>query len=605
MIRKLVLSIFIFTLAFGAKFSYAKVKHHGDKKEKIESCKFEKKDSTAPSKKSRLYKYEKSGKDQTSKKKSWFSNVFGSKRKMSKEGEKNKKANKLKNYRIKKAERKARKAQWREERELREKEADRRRAMREERLAEEKRMQKIARKKAMKQWKAIHMADLEQDYADGQYADLYKRPAWPFHMLYADNTNLMEVSAGFEHETNFFTSDGSTLDLSASVFGEKEFTFRDILLALDLNKRIVGATSVLDEVDNNYPWEHLAAEAPGGGHSGLYNKKLIFFSEQNQYDFHFNYGRYIKDKDVFIGFEVPVVYKNRRLKFDTDVVPCNGVNEATVDDVYLRTFQRELFEYILAAKDMTYREKVSTIGLGDFATFINFKVNTKFVEVFKWGAKIVWPTAKDPSTTKLWDPEVGKGFTQFKVFGSVMFNKQSSYFNPHMFAQVTYLWAGHKNKRVPKVITYDGGSNGDVVGTATMALGDRVEYNDIAFTEPDTRIVAFSDNVKSVKIRPGAEFNVRIGNIWEKLILRRAFLDVYYDFRAKLKDRVLNSGLNEFVWQVHRLEENTMQLEHKAGIDFSYQYDIHSRLNVGAEYTFAGINVPDTFRANIGLIVEF
>lgn len=677
MIRKLVLSLFIFSLALGSQDLFAKKKTHKNKKEEIVAL--AKIEEIKPEKKSRLKKHkdhkknksvvktskkDKSKKETSKKikkvkspkikkekqikpkkvkkiktikndgipkhkkkkveskpvksqvsvkeepkkktrvkdKKSAFSKFFGGS-KDSKEKIKQHAAKTEQQHQANRIDRMARRASWRAEQKERDREADYQRQLRKEKLIAEKDMRTKLRSKSLMQWKAMRLADLSQDYADGQYADLYKRPAWPFYMLFADEKNLLQINTSFEHATNWFNSVGSTQDLSAGTFGEQDFYWRDILLALDLNKRTVGANTVLTAVDTNYPWEHLAGG--DGDDSALYNKKLIFFGSENKLSLDINYGRYIKDKDVFIGIEVPVAYKQTRLKFDTDVIPCNGENADTIDNIYLRTFQRELFDYVLRAKNLYYHEKTSTIGLGDISTLINFNVNTKYVEKLKWGGKIVWPTAKDADTKKLFAPELGKGFTQFKVFSSVMFNKQSKYFNPHMFMELTYVWEGHKNKRVPKVVTFDGVNPNPNTLEGVVALGDRVQYNAIAFSEPDSKIVAFADNVKSVKIRPGAEFNFRLGNIWEKLICRRAFLDVYYDFRGKIKDKILNSGLSESEWQVSRLEENTMQIEHKAGFDFSYQYDIHSRLNLGAQYTFAGINVPDTFKADLGIEVEF
>jgi hypothetical protein len=614
---RLVLGVFIFALTMGSQDLIAKEKYHKEKKVSAVACKVEKE---APVKKSRVKKYkaEKTEKvksvnnkkpvakkkqavkaPEKKVKKSNLSKIFVKNKKESKAKTEKIRAEKAKKTQLMQAERSARKAKWREDREKREREADYQRRLRQQRLVENQNKSMKARTADMKKWKTMRVVGIDQDYADGMYADLYKRPAWPFHMLWADNTNLLQVKAGFEHATNWFDSTGSSKDLTAGEFGEQDFTFRDILLALDLNKREVGGDIVLDVVDDVLPWKQL--------NDYLYSKKLIFFGSENKLSLDINYGRYIKGRDVFVGIEVPVAYKQTRLKFDTDVVPGNGKNADYVEDIYLRTLQRELFDYVLRAKNLYYHEKMSTIGIGDISTLINFNVRTKFVEKLKWGGKIVWPTAKDKDAKKLFAPEIGNGFTQFKLFSSVMFNKQSKYFNPHMFTEFTYSWQGHKDKRVPKVINTDNAVADAVVGADVMALGDRVKYPDqvIAFSEPDSRITAFADNVKSVKIRPGMEFNVRLGNIWEKLIFRRAFMDVYYDFKAKLKDDVLNSGLSETEWQIHRIEENTMMLQHKAGFNFNYQFDIHSRLNLGAEYIFAGINTPDTFNATLGLDVEF
>lgn len=608
--RRVVLGTFIFALAFGLQNLIAKEKYQKNKNIITAACKVK---INAHSKKSRIRR-DKIIKQKQIPQKDHIDHDKIIKRKSSRSkksrinhDKKKKKSvwskffiGNKKDPKIQTKKRRAKKAKWREEINKHKHEADYQKKLKQQSLVENQNKYIKDRQRNMGKWRIMRAVSIEQDYEDGRYADLYKRPAWPFYMLWADNRNLLQVKSKFEHATNWFDSSGSTKDLTAREFGEQDFYWRDILLALDLNKRTVGNSTVLGAVSElNYPWKHLK--------DYLYNKKLIFFGSENKLNLDINYGRYIKDKDVFIGIEIPFAYKKTRLKFDTDVAPCNGVNDAKVNDVYVRTYQQEIFDYVLRAKNLYYYPKMSTIGIGDISTLINFNVRTKFVEKLEWGSKIVWPTSKDRDTKKLFAPEIGYGFTQFKVFSSVMFNKQNKYFNPHMFAEFAYSWQGHKNKRVPKIINTNSAIAGDLVGADVMALGNLVTYAGplIAFSEPDTRVVAFADNVKSVKIRPGMEFNVRFGNIFEKIIFRRAFLDIYYDFKAKLKDVVLNSGIIEAEWQIRRIEENTMGIQHKAGFNFNYQFDIHSRLNFGAEYIFAGLNVSDTFNAILGLDVEF
>ncbi|MBU4387610.1 hypothetical protein KJ644_04010 [Candidatus Dependentiae bacterium] len=491
----------------------------------------------------------------------------------------------------------SKRALWRQDRIRREKEADLQRKLRKDKDIAKKNMQVVARQKAMKKWKIINKNEVASDYVDGRYADLFVRPNWPFYMLYSENTNLLNIDSEYNYATNCYNSKGSTQDLSALAFGEQSFTFSDILLALKLRKRFVGANNVLTSVsDAVYPWKDLV--------TNLYDKKLIFHAESNEFKVNFNYSRYIAQKDILIGIQIPVGYKARKLKFDSDITTQSSAN---ITDAYTRTFLHEDFDYILKAKGINYSEKNSITGIGDISAFINFNLHPKAVEKFNFGARIIFPTSKDPSVNKLMAPELGVGFTQISLFGATLFNKQKQWFNPHAFIQATYLLAGHKDKRVPKVITYDGASpaDGTVVGASTMAHGDRVKYHAIAFSEPDVAIPAFADNVKTIKIRPGAKFDLRIGNVFEKFLSRRGFLDLFYDFSAKLKDDILNTGLDEDEWQTYRLNENTMKLEHTLGLNFEYQFDIHSRLNLGCKYVFAGINAPQIFNANLGFNVEF
>lgn len=587
--RKFVSTIFIVAIIFGQDQVVAKKKHSNKKDITVPAIlKTEQKQLT---RESHLYN---SSRSKIHKKGTWVFNKNSNKRKNA-EYRKKQIAKRNAKLRAKKNARISKRDAWIKKQNRMQREAAKKNQIRKEKLIQKKQIAFNIRSEGMKKWKAIRVTDIQNSHQNGKFADLYKKPAWPNYMLYAERDNMVHATAQFDSSTNWFNSKGNSQDLSAGTFGEQDFYFRDILLALDLNKRTVGGNPILDANNINYPWFNLE--------DNYYNKKMIFHAQQNQFGVNLDYGRYVKNKDIFIGFEMPIAYKSRILKFDSDVLT---LNDNAAQDVYLRTFMKEVFEYMLRPKGLTYREKVSIVGIGDISTFINFNVQTKYLEQFKWGAKVIWPVAKEADTSKLIAPELGTGFTQLKLFTALMFNKQTDYFNPHMFIEGTYFFPGHRNKRVPKVITYDGNApQGTAVGSDTMALGDQVDYTDIAFSEPDTKIVAFADHVKNVKIRPGAQFKFRFGNIIEKMIFRRGFLDIYYDFRIKGGDNIVNTYIDPKVWQLDRLKENTFEIEHKLGADFSYQFDIHTRLSMGANYTFAGLNVADKFSANCGISAEF
>ena len=90
----------------------------------------------------------------------------------------------------------------------------------------------------------------------------------------------------------------------------------------------------------------------------------------------------------------------------------------------------------------------------------------------------------------------------------------------------------------------------------------------------------------------------------EQFIFRRAFLDCYYNFRAKGKDWI-GGNLPAETWNTAALSENSHQLEHKVGFDFTYQYDYSARLKLGMNYVFNGINVPETVEGALTLGYEF
>lgn len=474
-------------------------------------------------------------------------------------------------------------------------EADARRRLRKERLEVSKKYEQEKRNRLVANWKGIRRSEVQQDYNDGMYEDLYKKPAWPFEMLFAEHKDLFQVKTWGNYATSAYAANGSSHDLSKLAFGEKDLYFQDLLLALRLEKKgILDNYSIL----NNAPWDSI---------TGLYyDKKLLFYGESREYGVSLDFARYIKSDNIMIGLQVPFAYKSHRLKFDTDLVPFDRYipfAEPVIDSY--RTQQEEILNWVLAPKGLSYLPKSSITGLGDISTFISFQAHTKYLERWIMGVNVLWPTAKDADTSKLWAPQLGNGFTKVSFYNSVMFNKQSWYFNPHMFIKGTYQVTGHKDRRVPEVITHNG-KGSSVVGDDVMAHGGYVEYVEgKAFTELDCEIPVFADNVRSVKVRPGPEVELRLGNMIEKFIFRRSFLDVYYNFRAKWKDHISYDNLSVCCWDVMKLKENTHQLEHKIGLDFAYQFDIHSRLQFGFNWVFAGINVPENIQGTLAVNVEF
>jgi hypothetical protein len=275
--------------------------------------------------------------------------------------------------------------------------------------------------------------------------------------------------------------------------------------------------------------------------------------------------------------------------------------DVTIPFSYL---EADLLNYALKPKNLWYHPKMSITGIGDVTTFLSLQVNTKYVERFLVGIKALWPTSKDPDTNKLWAPSLGKGFTTLSWYGSVLFHKQRSYFNPHLMMEVSYSWPAHKKRRVPKKIINTQTTEAQPLSDTDFARSGDVTNNGSEFSEWDTYIPGFADHVRSIKITPGAEVSLSIGNIFEKVIFREAFVDLFYDFRAKFKDRI-GSGLTRDLWNPDILGINTHEVEHRICADFTYQFDGKTRLQTGFKYTFDGLNVPETFEWNLDVTLEF
>lgn len=493
-----------------------------------------------------------------------------------------------------------------------------------EKMLQTKLQNEAKRQKLMADWKVVRGMEVAEDYKDGQYADLYKIPAWPFHMMYADyKKDLFQANVHYDYAVDSFSSKGSSQNLSNLEFGESSFKFSDILLALKLEEK-----QILENNDfYSLVWNNLSGKDQQQNSIFSFDKDLVFNAKSQEYGLSLDYLRYLKGKDVCIGFQLPIGYKSHKLKLSSpfgfgtaNFTELEGVPTAAYQkwkDIPSQVYLQEYLNFVLAAKPSTlaYYPKSSITGIGDLSTFITMQVQSRYFEKFLLGFKVLWPTAKEADTKKLWAPTLGNGgFTEFVLYTSMLFNHQKSYFNPHFMLQIDFKAPGHIDKRVPKILSGSPKDAGHLSQTSDnqrladmMALGDHVVFpdEDSKFENyPDSTVAAFADNVRSVKITPGPEFNFRLGNIFEKLIFRRAFLDVFYDFRGRLKDYI-DGSLPRDQWNADKLKDRTDQIAHKIGFLYDYQFDYQTRLRLGVDYVFAGINVPSTVSGNLSIAAEF
>ena len=120
----------------------------------------------------------------------------------------------------------------------------------------------------------------------------------------------------------------------------------------------------------------------------------------------------------------------------------------------------------------------------------------------------------------------------------------------------------------------------------------------------DTTFRRFATETLRIKIHPGPSFNARIGNMFERFISNKGFLDVYYDLYAKGKKHV-GAKLDTSKWDATILKQNSYKMEHKLGLNFAYQFDKHVRFELGGKYTFMGRNVAEIWEANTAIRADF
>jgi len=462
----------------------------------------------------------------------------------------------------------------------------------------------------IQKWALYHNKEVVESYAQGKYAELYKSPAWPTHAQYYENNHYLNIEACYNYATDSYDSSGasSNSDVSRLAFGEDEIRFKDISLVSKLisQKKLVAANA------NNIVGQLTVNDGA--------DRVIKFNGQVESYGIKIDLSRYIFRNNIAAGVQIPILYKKNRLRFN---FPFNfaSKNDAgqTIEEsrdaqlglIFRRLLESKCFE--VNCKNLKTIGNSAT-GIGDIAAFINGQVDSTYFEKLVFGLRVQFPTAKKAKQHKLWSPELGNGgSTDFTGYlGTHIAYKK--YLNPHILIQGTFSTDAHVDRRVPKRFTLDDVTATGIVKSLSrnqkcpfekLAFADRVRFaqaggttqstgnNAQTFDEFDTCIKGFADNIKEVEFTRGPELNVRLGNIFERFITHRGFLDMFYDLRVKARDEY--RGLCEDEWNLALLRVHTQEIEHRLGFDFSHQFDWDTRLRCGMRYTFAGMNVPKTF----------
>ncbi len=454
----------------------------------------------------------------------------------------------------------------------------------------------------IKNWKNIRKQEVSQDYADGMYSDLYKLPTWPFEALFAEHKSLLNIKYDFDYQTSSYGPNGSKGDLSKLHFGYDPVRLRDILLAFKL-----GVNDVVNDADLQSALMYLKPNDVITNRWMQDKDNIYFLAESQEHRTSINYSRYIVGDNILIGFDLPIAYKKHILKVSFDEYNLNDTNINYI-------FQREqwfktAFEEVLELKDLKYVRKNSITGIGDLNLFANVNIRSRFFDKANWGFKLQLPISKRADKTKLWAPVLGEECVKFSGHVAMLWGPKE-WFNPHFLIQGTYAASAHVSRRIPRKV-----KNTDVNMEGTppaptnwkneMVLGDKIRPFAPAgtFTEWDTTTKGMADEARNISLQQGPELFVRLGNIFEKALFRRGFLDIYYDLRIKGDDSA--SDLPEDDYNLEIVENHTNEIENNIGLNFSYQFDYHTRLQLGGRYTLFGRNVPQHMQLSCNLGIEF
>lgn len=464
---------------------------------------------------------------------------------------------------------------------------------------------------------------------------IYKLPHWPFFSLPYEQKDLFQINFVYNEATQAFLGN-RTKDITALVFGKECIKIEDILLVSKLAKLNKLKPTNIGPDPNNIVGHPDFADL-----QALADQVLLFDGSSMAVGASLNFARHFRNGDVSFGVQIPFWYKKNKIDLTNDLdtsvenkINTNNTrdnltqNGVTFKSQFYKLSLKEILIKILDAKGIKFQDEYSQSGLGDITAFLHYEIPTKKFERLIIGINAEFPTAKERNLCELWAPEMGNGgFTKIGVFGSALVDIER-WLNLHFHARVSYSLPASVSRRVPTKKSYDGDARrrGGVVPDEMLALGENVSLltpvqdlipcppgdpraatvEDASFCFLDSAVRNFaSGGCCKTKIRPGCEFFLRVGNIFDQVIADRTFLDLYYDFRMKCKDYLSSNKKCETDRDASIWTKNTYQLEHRAGLDLSWQIDEQIRLVVGGMVTFESRNTPRTWQAHGMFNIEF
>jgi len=470
------------------------------------------------------------------------------------------------------------------------------------------RMERREKQEKMDEWRDYRTLEVDLDRSTGAFADLAMSPSWPFYMSYFPEKSYFTVAGNYSYAVGAYGSHGHPGGIHRLVVGDGPVRLRDISLASCLlNQNILTVLTTQINAcpppppncpNPVNPVKICVSDKVGLGLQNLANNCLSFKGREDKFGLSFDISHKVFWREFVLGMQLPIVYNHHRLQASIQTKDVAGV-DAGSDELIAPIVLTNL----LRAKGITELGG-SAGGLGDITLFAHLEMNSPKFEKLVTGLRVLVPTAKKASTCKLWGPEIGNGgFTEVTLFGALQCYYKS-YLNPYVVLEATYKASARVNRRVPKLISRGALDAQKPVGDL-IALGNHAQTN-LAISSYDTSIPALADNVLRLKIKPGAEVRFKMGSMFEKFILRRAFLDIFYDVYATAHDHVGNAPCTSpGVWNTKALEDRTNHVAHKIGTEYSYQCDADTRLRLGVQYTVAGKNVPQALEFSSALNYSF
>ena len=462
------------------------------------------------------------------------------------------------------------------------------------------------------QWRDYeHKRELR--HADlGKFADIYRQPSLPAHAQYTRQDQVFGVDVKYSKATGAYNNSGILMDIAQASITDGNVRLQDALLASKLVAAPQVARHQNDRVMNNAGAAVTSGPLTNDGYLGyLADKNIIFNGQRERIEAGFNLARYFFQHRIGLGLFVPVVQDKRDLSLDLmssieDVTKASMVGAVFPDNLvaFNRRYGNSSQAFLadaFKAKGINSFGGTST-GLGDVQLYTQVKMSTKYLDRILFNARVIIPTAPQASTEKLWAPDRGNGgFYQTGLSFSAV-GHYNRYFNPHYFIEGLYSLPAVVPQRVPVKMNIITGATSLQLGAATP-LGYRLDNAVSDYNGFDVAFRNLGDTVSKLKLAKGLAFDMHIGNVFEQVFVRRAFLDVFYNFKIKARDRAYGLPLSDF--NIEQYEHNSDQLEHRLGGEWRWQVNQAATLRLGIEQVVRGKNIAQDTQVSAGINYGF
>lgn len=424
---------------------------------------------------------------------------------------------------------------------------------------------------------------------------IYKIPRWPFASQFYEQRDLFQLDVQVSGATKAWFPTSSQ-DLASLVLNKNCITFKDLLLVSKLAKDdaivAMGGAGTADLAILKALADHpLSLDASTWQIAGLFNFARHFL--RGRLSLHVQFPLLLRQNKIDVKNEL-----NDNARFVVASQPTSMFAGKTL---------REIYDLVLQENGLTTSRRATKSGLGDVEVALHYDIpNPKFDRIIA-GIKLVFPTGPGCRTNKLWDADLNDGgFAKLGAFLSLLYH-QNRWLNLHFHSSITGSFDGHVCRRVPRIFKSDGGG-ATCVGCEAIAdapFGENfMLVPNKPFCELESCLKGLGKEVKRIHMRPGIQGELLFGNIIERIITMRDFLDIFYGLRVKGRDHIDCIGLGDVfdssVWRSH-----TDFIEHRIAADWSYQMNNCIRFALGTSYVFAGRYVPKTISGHFLFHVEF